>query len=143
MVNWSKKKAAFMNRKRKIVLAVMCALSMMMHTFTVSAAEGTAAQHSHVEGVIKIEYLEWYTHKDGSSHWRDCRITYGCQDEDCKAVTKVEMTKVTESHSWEWFDDLGCQGAHRYRLKCGKCGGTTEISIICDGNISGKHITPW
>lgn len=131
-----------MNRKRKIVLAVMCALSMVMHTLPVSAAEVTVAQCDHDYISLSSTPLDRYHPKDDYYHWHAYEATYQCLI--CKYID-VRIETRAESHNWKQsYDDLGCNGGvHRYRLTCSNCPGTAEISIICDGKISGKHITPW
>ncbi len=133
----------FMKMKR-IVVALVCAASVLASVVPVSAKE--RAGHVCVWGSEQTEATSGYWYANDTYHKQSYRVVKYCQDyPTCGKVNVIRTGENQGTHSWSDAYDQGHRGEdeHAFKLKCGTCGGGPEIRIICNYNTTGRHNTPW
>lgn len=127
----------------KKILAVVCTFLVLLCAFPVQAA-ARVAEHGCVGVPYKTEKLAGYVFVNQSQHRVRYREFLKCQFEGCPQQMGNRIVEVLESHNWSSYDSVGCGGAvHWYTLTCQDCNGKWQISIICHGDDTGYHPTPW
>lgn len=126
-----------MKRGKKILLALLCVIPMV-----ISAIPASAMEHSCI-AIEKPGTREYQSYEDaGNGHYHLYRARAYCQT--CERDMGYTNGKEWEGHTQAYYEDLGHVGlrTHRFKLCCGECSGGQVISIICDVNETGRHNTP-
>ncbi len=126
---------------KKAVLAMVCVVSVMASMIPVSAAE--RAKHICVWVEVSRERISAIS-EGGGTHKATFEITEICQDR-CGSGYRTRKVTEDESHIWDSGTDRGHKGneMHGFDIKCGECGWTQYIEIVCEYNKTGRHNTPW
>lgn len=122
----------------------MCMASVVASVVPVSATE--RANHVHVWGPTVTETTSGFYYVDDTCHKQDYQLVQYCQDsKTCGGKKVISKGQNSGGHSWSSADDLGHRGLdqHAFRLRCGVCSGSKDVSIICNYNATGRHNTPW
>ena len=154
-----------MTKRKKMILAFLCAVSTMAGSITVGATETpispntletlsealAVSPRAVVVGkcgcVLSIRTMSRHscTRVSDSAHKSEYLVTYECQTH---GTSEFRQELINESHSLHGpYGDLGhnsSNNTHSYRGTCTSCGGTGVTVLNCYGNPSnsGGHAIP-
>lgn len=128
---------------KRAIISLICATIFMTQATTVYAV--TCDCGCGKETCVHIaDYMtdKKYTPKYGTTHqveWDQI-----CKCTECYVIIEHHISKE-ESCTWASYTDLGhlASDNHKYRLNCGLCHGTYDITLDCRGAQTGNHQTPW
>ncbi len=125
---------------KKLLLAALCICTL---STGVALMPARAAGHICSEfKVTKKEGPQSYSYKDDMSHNAKYLGTYSCIV--CGNVKSVENIDIPESHKFTLHESLGHSGSyHTYRIICGCCGYSRQITIKCIVDSNGRHTPPF
>ena len=144
-----------MSKKMKSSFIALALGLCMMAAISVDAEEGKEHSERAVCGVMcGVKGCTAYTSNCISSVEKSCSSTgdethrivreqvFRCMNGHNTTVTSDEY----ESHSWDtnrWESIRHQPGSHTYRINCTKCGGSGTVTVICDYEHTGYHVTPF
>lgn len=154
-----------MTKRKKMIVALMCAVSTMAGSITAGAAEPAApaetaeAVYADTQGIspqavvigkcgciLSIRTMSRHscTRNDDWTHKSEYHVSYECETH---SVSEFRQEIINESHSlYGPYEDLGhnADNTHTHRGRCRSCGGTGIITLNCHGNpnSSGGHAQP-
>lgn len=132
-----------MLKKTKTVIVALVCMGMFLDLSVLSRA----AENRVCEGGCEMELIEKrvrrYSPINESTHKIIWEWKFECVS--CHTI-RTEQREELECCGWTEYTDLGHQTAqyHRYRIACGKCGRSQEITLTtCEAEWTGRHVTPW
>lgn len=130
-------------KTRRTIISLICATIFMTQAITAYAAVCDCG----CEKDFCIHWRDYSTEKEyfstnGTSH----RVEWDqiCDCSQCYVIQKKHVVSY-EPCQWINYTDLGhlASGNHKYRLICGICHGTYDVTVPCQGGQTGNHQTPW